>query len=243
MDNFILSSLINYIPHAIFWKDKNYVFRGCNLEFAKQFGYDSPEQIIGKTDYDFPFTKEMIDIYHQDDKQVLEYGLPKINYEETQIQPNGIEKVVLVSKVPFFNEKNEIIGILGIYTDITQKKEEEKQLKIAKDSAELANRAKDEFIANMSHDIRTPLSGIIGISALLEKEVEKPEEKEHAHLINVSGEQLLALLNSVLDIVSTNEKEDDVKHHIVDIYQLIQKIADLELPAIKLKNLNLLVDI
>lgn len=94
----------------------------------------------------------------------------------------------------------------------------------------------------MSHDIRTPLTGIIGMSSILEQEVEKQTEKEHAHMVNISGEQLLSLLNSVLDIVKGGQE-----HHIYlksfSVAQLLKDLRALELPTAQLKHLDLKLDI
>ncbi|STX52393.1 sensory box histidine kinase/response regulator [Legionella busanensis] len=243
MDKYILLNLINHLPHAIFWKDCNLVFQGCNRIFAKKLGFSEPQDIIGKTDFDL-LPAEAAVKYRRDDKMVIESGQAKLDYEETFIQPNGAKRTVLVSKVPFYDDKKVIVGILGIYTDITQRKKQEEQLKKAKKNSEAANRAKDEFIRNMSHDIRTPLSGIIGMSSLLEQEAHTHEEREHAHMLNISSEQLLILLNSVLEIVATGSAiEADSKLSKFNIYELIQYICDLELPAIKIKNLDLKVNI
>ena len=244
MDRLILNILLNYLPNAIFWKDNNLVFQGCNKQFAQQFAYEEPAEIIGKTDYDFPFPPHLVEAYRADDQQIIDTGIAKLNYEERQIQPNGTEKTVLVSKVPFYDENKTIIGVLGIYTDITDRKMAENDLKLAKEKAEAANHVKEEFIRNMSHDIRTPLSGIIGISSLIEQEAKTTEEKERARMVNISGEQLLTLLNSVLDIVAIDSvKENQISLSTFDIRELLQNLYDLELPSIKLKNLDLRIHI
>ncbi len=244
MDKSILSILLNYLPHAIFWKDRNLIFQGCNKQFAQQFAYDDPAEIIGKTDYDFPFPPHLIEAYRADDQHIIETGIAKLNYEERQIQPNGTEKTVLVSKVPFYDENKVILGVLGIYTDITTRKIAENDLKLAKDKAEAANHAKEEFIRNMSHDIRTPLSGIIGMSSLMEQEAKTVEDKERARMVTMSGEQLLTLLNSVLDMVVIDRaKDSEINLSTFDIRELLKHLYDLELPTIRLKNLDLQLEI
>src|SRR3990167_1735809 len=131
MDKLILNILLNYLPHAIFWKDNNLVFQGCNKQFAQQFAYEDPTEIIGKTDYDFPFPPHLVEAYRADDQQIIETGIAKLNYEERQIQPNGTQKTVLVSKLPFYDAEKIIIGVMGIYTDITDRKKAENDLKRA----------------------------------------------------------------------------------------------------------------
>ena len=244
MDKLILNILLNYLPHAIFWKDNHLVFQGCNKQFAQQFGYDDPAEIIGKTDYDFPFSSDSVRAYRADDRQIIDTGVAKLNYEETQIQRNGSEKTVLVSKVPFYDSNKTIVGVLGIYTDITDRKIAEDDLKRAKYKAETANNTKEDCIRNMSHDIRTPLSGIIGMSSLIEQEAKTIEDKERASMLNMSAEQLLTLLNSVLDMVSTDSaKENKINLSTFDIRDLLTQLYELELPTIKLKNLALRIHI
>ena len=168
-----LDYIINNLPHFLFWKDQNGVFLGCNKEFSKSAGFGSPEDVIGKTDYDMPWRESAAD-YVADDKYILKVGEPKLNYEEYQQQADGTSKVMLVSKVPMFDgQHKKIIGILGIYTDISERKQMEESLKQAKETAEAANLVKTEFLENMRHDIRTPLSGIVGAAQLLKNEKDK----------------------------------------------------------------------
>lgn len=156
------------------------------------------------------------------------------------VRPNGEIRWIKDSGFPLINNEGVCYGVTGVAIDVTEEYTKAEALNAAKEAAEAANKAKDEFIRNMSHDIRTPLSGIIGISSILENEALTVEGKEHAHMVNISGEQLLTLLNSVLDIIATgNHKENQINKSPVNLRALIQSIADLELPTITLKNLDL----
>ena len=238
--NKILNSLINHIPHAIFWKDIHLVFQGCNQQFARQFGYESPDDIIGKSDYDFSFSPELIQQYRADDLAILKTGKSKLNFEENQHQPNGTNKTVLVSKVPFCDEHNRVTGILGIYTDITDRKQMELSLNKAKEAAETANNAKTEFLANMSHDIRTPLTGITGLSKLIEDNVTDPTLKNYAHFLGQSGNELLQMLNGILEVVSADHaNESDMHEEPFDLRHVIEEILRLERPTTLVKGIDI----
>src|SRR3990167_10125960 len=244
MDRLILDILINYLPHAVFWKDQNLIFAGCNKQFANHFGYESPADIIGKTDYDLPFPSSFANQYRIDDLEVLSTGKPKINYEEMQIQSDGSLKTVLVSKVPFCDQQGTIIGVLGIYTDITERKQKEEQLKQAKEHAELASIAKTTFIANISHDLRTPISGIVGMSEILKDSLLDAKQKQCAQWVYEAGWQLSKLLTDVLETVSINQViERDVQEEIFDIQSCIQEIVQLERPSIEIKGLRFTLDL
>ena len=115
--------LLKQIPASVFWKDKNSVYLGCNDAFAHSLGLSSPEEIIGKTDYDLPTTKEESDAFRADDKQVMKSKQPKLNIEESQTLSNGKKVTLLTNKVPLLDSKKKVIGILGIYHDITERKQ------------------------------------------------------------------------------------------------------------------------
>ena len=173
--------------------------------------------------------------------QIVQLG-DKARYSEQYriIRPNGEIRWIMDNGFPLYDDQGVCFGVTGIAIDVTEQKKQEEELRIAKEIAEKASYAKDEFIQNMSHDIRTPLVGIIGMANLLQQELQKSQEKEYAHMIEMSGEQLLVLFNSILDIVSSNNsKEHVIEKQSFDLYELIKGICELELPTIKIKKLEL----
>jgi len=158
-DSSFINLLIDNLPHCIFWKDKNLVFRGCNKQYALQFGYESPKDIVGKTDGDLPSTPFLRNKYIQDDKKIIASGKAKINYEEEQKQPDGSIKIVLVSKVPVYDKSGKILGVLGIYTDITDRKKTE-ILKKEKENAEKVAHFMQLLAGSIAHELRAPLRNI-----------------------------------------------------------------------------------
>lgn len=243
---------------AKFTENSDHVYWISSPDFKKiQYISPSYEKIWGRSRDELYKNPEIwITYLHPDDakkhhpinemaKKITLLG-DKARYAEHYriIRPNNEIRWIMDSGFPLYDDKGICYGVTGIAIDITEQKNIEQELKQAKEKAEAANRAKDEFLANMSHDIRTPLTGIIGMSAILEQEVEKLEEKEHAHWVNVSGEQLLALLNSVLDVVSIGSRQENhINIEAVTIKQLLHNIAELERPTIKLKQLDLTVDV
>ena len=241
----ITNNIIDMIPnHYIFWKDKDLIYRGCNQAFVKELGFKSKNEIIGKTDFDLPTPKEQSEAFRADDKAVIETLKPKLDIEEEQTLQDGKTRTLSTSKAPLLDNEGQVIGVLAIYSDITQRKKLEDSLKIQKEKAEVANRAKSEFIANMSHDIRTPLSGIIGVSSILEDEAKDETIKEYAHMLNISGEQLLALLNSVLELAAAKSLEKKrLNLTTFSISEMLDNIFELELPSLKLKDIDFKLDI
>jgi PAS domain S-box-containing protein len=119
----VLEQVIENVPHSIFWKDRDSVYLGCNRNFAKECGFKSPQDIIGKTDYDLAWKKEQADLFRKVDKHILSSGESKLWIEESRLRADGSEVTVLSSKVPLRDPSNAIIGVLGIYADITDRKQ------------------------------------------------------------------------------------------------------------------------
>ncbi len=235
-------NILALMPGCVYWLDRNNVYLGCNDIQAEQVMLSSRHEIVGKNTNDLLLYVGQASGVDKLNNQVMETGVPHTEIERGTM-PDG-ERVYFSQKVPLRDEHNDIIGLLGISIDITELKKTEAALTIAKERAEAANLAKNEFIANMSHDIRTPLSGVVGMSQLLEDRLKHPEHKQFAYWINQSGEQLLSLLNSIMDVVSAeNISESDIKEEAFDLRQCINDIVLLERPTTVLKKIELNVEI
>jgi PAS domain S-box-containing protein len=117
--------LLENLPQKIFYKDKNSVYVSCNNNYARDLK-TQPDEIIGKTDYDF-YNKELAEKYRADDKRIMESG--KTEYIEEKYIQNGQEVFVQTVKTPLEDEKGNAIGILGIFWDITERRQIEEALK------------------------------------------------------------------------------------------------------------------
>jgi len=118
-------TLLENLPQKIFFKDKKSVYISCNENYARDLKIE-PEDIAGKTDYDF-YPKELAEKYRADDKRIMESGKVE-DIEEGYIQ-DGQEVVVHTVKTPVEDNNGSVIGILGIFWDITERKRADKALK------------------------------------------------------------------------------------------------------------------
>jgi PAS domain S-box-containing protein len=123
----MLQLVINSIPQTVFWKDKDLVYLGCNENFAKAAGLTNIDDIIGKTDFDLPWPKKEAEAYRADDREVIETNQPKYHIVEPVQQADDSQLWVDTTKVPLYDDKGNIIGIMGVFEDITDQKQAEIQ--------------------------------------------------------------------------------------------------------------------
>ena len=117
----VLRAVLNSIPVRVFWKDENLVFLGCNAPFARDAGFERPEDIVGKDDYAMGW-RQQAELYRADDRAVIERGEARLLFEEPQTTPSGERIDLLTSKVPLRDADGAIVGVLGTYYDITDRK-------------------------------------------------------------------------------------------------------------------------
>lgn len=234
--------LLKRLPVRVFWKDTEGVYLGCNDAFVKSLGLSSQDEIIGRTDFTLPVKVKEAATYRQDDLEIIKSNRAKLNIEEEQTFPNGKKVYLLTSKVPLSSEKNGVDGVLGIYMDITDRKQAELELQTAKEQAESANQAKTEFLANMRHDFRTPFMGILGMAQLLEAKQTDPELKEDLHCIADSAQVLLDQLNEIFEFIQSEESTLPILDKPFNLYHLIDEIDKSLQPAAKVQGLALNVN-
>ncbi|MES2141381.1 MAG: ATP-binding protein [Pseudomonadota bacterium] len=232
--NFILQNL----PASVYWKNREGVYLENN-EYAKKnlhmLGFTSI--VNGKTDYDI-FSKEVADSFRSVDLTVLSGEC--VVTEEATILTNGVKFIQLSSKIPLQDKHKKIIGILGISIDITQRKMAEEALKLAKEKAEVANDAKTEFLENMRHDIRTPLSGIVGCAQLIQMQVGNAKKvSEYAEDLIQSSDALLDFLNKILESIQIDTGKIPFLKKKFDLYQLLKQVIHLNQPKAITKSLDL----
>ncbi|OIZ98999.1 hypothetical protein BEV13_06410 [Rickettsiella grylli] len=224
INNRLLVRIIKNLPNYIFVKDTNLVYQLCNHNFVTAVGGSNP---IGKNDYELPWDKNSVIQYQQEDKYILSTGKSILN-KEVPMYLAEKKKILSVSKVPIYDiEHQHIIGILGVYVDITEKKKAEKAIIQAKEAAEVANQAKTEFLENMRHDIRTPLSGIIGCAELLQSKTNDPIISEYANDLVKSSNALLDFHNNVLEGIQVATGEIPLVKKKFDLRQPLEEIINL----------------
>jgi PAS domain S-box-containing protein len=209
------------------WKESNAV--GKQLTEILQISYSHGEIVN--------------DLVHR----VLINGVFKTNeYEELFLLKKDAKIPISITGTSIKNDKNEEVGIIYIYADITAQKQEKEKLINAKLNAESANNKKSEFLANMSHELRTPLTSIIGFSdILLEQTFGELNEKQYKYLQHVSssGKHLLDLINGILDLSKVEAGKMQMSYEYFNVAEVINDINSVVAPLALKKGISLDINI
>lgn len=219
-----LSILLSTIPALVYFKDTrlNYILvnkafeRFINLPF---YG------IQGKKVEDL-LPEYKTNNYQEMEMEVIESGLPLYNIEEV-IHKGGKEVWLTSNLAPYRDNEGEIIGLVGISWDITDRKKYENELQKAKEQAEEGTRAKSEFLANMSHEIRTPMNGIIGMAEILKEANLGKQENENLDILISSTRSLLSLVNDILDISKIEAGKVELELEDFQIRYILKDIENI----------------
>jgi|GEM_PF-238131 len=126
----MLQQILDTAPLSIFWKDKNSIYLGCNDAFAKDANIKHASEIIGKDDFEMPWSRAEAEAYRADDADVMGNDHPKRHIIESQLQADGSTIWLDTSKVPLKDREGNVFGVLGIYQDITAKRQAEEALEL-----------------------------------------------------------------------------------------------------------------
>jgi len=156
--------VMDNIPQLISWKDINSNYLGCNKNFARVAGLSDPKEILGKTDYELPWKISEAESFFEIDQLVMDTDKPEYHIIEPQLQADGKQAWLDTNKIPLHNSKEEVVGILCTYEDITERVTSEIALKNSeKKYKEAYNRAefyKDVFAHDVSNILQVILSSV-----------------------------------------------------------------------------------
>lgn len=218
----LLQLVMDNLPECIFWKDINSVYLGCNRKFAKIAGVGTPENIMGKTDYDLAWKADEAEFFRLCDRRVMDSNSPELGIIEPQLQADGKQAWLETNKVPLHDEQGKVIGILGTFQDITERKEAELSLnklnekleqRVEERTSKLSEALQDlkaaqaslvesekmaalgTLVAGVAHEINTPIGTSITVASTLADESELFVQAAEA------GQLKRSILNHYLDIV------------------------------------------
>ncbi|MBA3537964.1 MAG: response regulator [Tatlockia sp.] len=246
------------LPAPIYWEDVSSVLLGGNEAVFSATGAMLAEAYVGKTLFEL-YPPEMAAHIKRHNEEVMREGKTLSQEEAIRDIATGELKYFTAIKAPLYDDDGKIIGIVGTSIEITEQKKLLEALKIAKESAESANKAKSEFIANMSHDIRTPLTGILGLTQEMidvaddtQLSLNQPSIENFSHLLNHmvetvqedgqfligAADELLQLLNEILETMRLESGKVTEDPESFNLYDLIVHNIELMQPVARHKKLS-----
>ncbi|MCL1927787.1 MAG: ATP-binding protein [Treponema sp.] len=222
-----LTSIINATQDIIFCKDLDSRYIRCNKSMQNHFNL-ADSDIIGKNDLDaLGVPPEMAARFVAEDQSVINEGKTVI-LEEMIPSADGRLLLFETIKTPIIQD-GKATGLVGMSRDITRRKAMEEE-------ARSANAAKSRFIANMSHEMRTPMNVIVGLTDLMLEESDIPGKiKEDLRKVNTAGNTLMELINDVLDISKIEADKLELMPVQYDVASNINDIITLNMIRIEEK--------
>lgn len=214
----LLQLVVDTLPQFIFWKNRESVFLGCNDNFAKVAGMSSPAEIIGKTDYDLAWKKEEAKYFREIDERVMSSGQAEYRIIEPQMQADGKEAWLETNKIPLFNDKGEVVGILGTFEDITERRLAEEAEQHAKRLASIGKLA-----GGVAHDFNNLLGGIIGAAEVLQRRIGGQADQALLGEILRTAERAADLTGKLLAF----SRRGNVLTDVLDVHEAIENVAPL----------------
>ena len=225
----LLMDFMDTFPDVIYFKDAQGRLILVNKAHADGIGL-KPEQIVGKTDFDI-FPRERAERMHEDDQFVLKTGKPIIDKIERGTRPDGVDNYVSTTKIPRFDDKGNVVGLIGITRDVTKRmqferlREEKVSIEKRLEMLEDMNKIKSEFVSAVSHELRTPLAIIKQLMMLIYEETAGPiNNKQREILVKArhNVERLKNIIDELLDISRIEAKMFNLRYSLVNLIDLFQ---------------------
>jgi PAS domain S-box-containing protein len=237
--NIMIAAVKDY---AIFSLTPEGIIESWNVGAQRIKGYLAQE-IIGKH-FSIFYTQEAKERKHPEYE--LEQAIKNGSYEEEgwRVRKDGQQIWASVTITPVFRTNGALKGFVKVTRDLTERKRYESELERARDEAILANSLKSRFVANVTHEIRTPLSGIVGLSQLIAQDTNLDRQTcETSTQIFKASKQLLVILNDLLDFAKLEAGKVELEHIPYDVAKVVDEVVGLSKGQAENKSLSISVTI
>lgn len=235
----LFKTIFDNITEGVIIGDSNETFILANPAAEKVFG-SPPGGLIGRNFKDF-IEPEHLKILLQ---QTEERKKGKSNVYELEIKKFGGEKrIISISATPRYDKNGNYAGAFGLISDITEKKLLEEELKNSKAKAEEMNRLKTNILSNISHEFRTPLNSILGLSEYMIENIKQEDLLDFAKQIHSSGNRLLQTINQVLDLSRIEANKFELNLEKINIEEITEYLKSIYSPIAEEKNIKFSINV
>ncbi len=229
-----LRQVIDTAPSMIFVKDLERRFLLGNEALARSYG-TNPEDLIGLTDDNFNPNADEVSRFYQDDFEVISTGKSKLIPEEKVTHADGSMHWYSTVKIPLFDDDNQCTKLLGVATEITERKRAEEALL-------LANRRKDEFLAMLAHELRNPLAPILNAVQLLKtQETTNAKQAWSCDIIDRQVTHIARLLDDLLDVARIMQGKIRLKAECFELTDIVNNAVETSRPLIESRGQELII--
>jgi PAS domain S-box-containing protein len=251
-------ALDNIASSYVYMKDSSHQYFYANKATLKLFKC-SAEELLGSGDEQF-FPPDTVARLKSVDDRVLEIG--ESTMEEIDVSPDSQERhVYLEVKTPIIDDAGKIIGLCGVSTDITERKQAEEELaqhrdhleelvaartselEQSRDAAEAGNRAKTIFLANMSHELRTPMNGVMGMIDLVLMRATDPKQIDMLNKSKGAAQRMINVINDILDFSKADAERLPLEEKNFSLSQMIDDVVAMQDLTAEAKGLTLIREI
>ena len=216
-----LQTIIDSMPDFVFCKDLNFRYTLLNTSAAKYLNFNA-EDVLGKNDVELEFPVEVANKMIENDKKVFN-GEKKVVYDDWIPAYDGTLRYFETTKAPIM-QNGVIVGLVGVSRDITDKMLMEKKLEAALEQAQAGSKAKGDFLSTMSHEMRTPMNAIIGMTAIGEKTDDLEDKNTAFGKIRDASSHLLGVINDVLDMAKIEADKLELVPIEYNFERMLQKV-------------------
>jgi len=233
-ERYLLNSLLDTVPDAIYFKDARGRFIRCNRAMAERLGLSDAKDAIGKTALDLP-EHDVAMAMHREDQSVLRSGRPQHYQLERRVAANGSDAWDMVTRLPLKDRSGVVVGIIAIFRDVTEQVQ-------AKAKIDEEVRRRDRFLAMLSHELRNPLGAIVTATSMLR--ASEPDGLDRTvPILERQSRQMARLLDDLLEASRVTQNKIELRRRVVDLRTIAAEAAEAVRPQMNDKRLNFTVDL
>jgi PAS domain S-box-containing protein len=241
----LLRTVIDNIPDSIYCKDTAGRKTLANVMELRLLGAESEVEILGKTDFDF-YPKEIAEGFIADDQLVISTGQPVLDREEYLLDESGQKQWLLTSKLPLNDKEGNIIGIVGIGHNITDRINAEEEIKKQNEELSKINAEKDKFFSIIAHDLKSPFQGLLGLTELMllaDEDFTKEELLQYGKDLFKTASNVYKLLENLLQWAMMRKGSVDFTPKVLPISVCVEQNIEVLKQRAAQKGITLINDV